>query len=145
MLKFHIIFFIIAAIAINNVLSLNKRQTITCLNSGRYNTATMKCDCFPAFTGTDCSQLMCDKQDPATCASYNKTYCSVKLINDYCPKLCDRCKCNPVTCQNNGRYNNATCKCDCFTSKLNKSDSLIIKWINNLFIFKVILERFAKH
>jgi hypothetical protein len=92
----------------------NRQLITTCQNSGQYNANALKCDCFPSYAGNDCSQLLCNKTDPSNCNSYNLNYCSVKLVNDYCPRLCNKCKCSPLTCQNGGRYNNATCSCDCF-------------------------------
>jgi hypothetical protein len=110
---------IILASVIPLILCLNyrdKRQTITCKNSGEFNFKTLNCDCFPSYTGNDCSQLQCQKADPISCDISLVNYCDFKKINDYCPKLCNRCNCQLLSCQNNGIFNNNTCVCDCFPS-----------------------------
>jgi len=92
----------------------NRQLVTTCLNSGQYNTNSLRCDCFPSYTGNDCSQLLCNKTDPLACNSYNQTFCGVKIISDFCPRLCNKCRCTTLNCQNGGRFNNLTCSCDCF-------------------------------
>jgi hypothetical protein len=95
---------------------LVKRQAIACQNSGQYNPTTLRCDCFPSYTGNDCSQLLCNKTDPVSCGTYVVSYCSYKSINDYCPRLCNRCNCLPISCLNGGIFSNITCGCNCFPS-----------------------------
>jgi hypothetical protein len=95
---------------------LVKRQAVACQNSGQYNPNTLRCDCFPSFAGNDCSQLLCNKTDPVSCGTYVVSYCSVKQISDYCPRLCNRCNCFPLNCLNGGIFSNVTCACNCFST-----------------------------
>jgi hypothetical protein len=53
-------------------------------------------DCFPSYQGLSCETLVCNKLDPIDCSTYQKITCSVLIIGQYCPRLCNPI-CNSVT------------------------------------------------
>ena len=83
---------------------------LVCQNGGIFNEKSCACNCFPSYNGTTCELIMCDTQDPPACGTFHKSYCTISVIQNYCPKLCGRA-CNTVACLNGAKLKNSQCEC----------------------------------
>ena len=93
---------------------------------------TCSCLCMPAFKGTVCETIMCDKQ-PNDCNSFTASQCTSNSFKFYCPVICGLCTATttltstkPVIsttvslscgvllpCMNGGTFNTTSCSCNC--------------------------------
>lgn len=74
---------------------------------------------FPSYVGPLCESLNCEARDPPQCANYSANQCTLRLVNHYCPKLCDRCPAANPKCPSfkqcvGGYFSNDTCACMCY-------------------------------
>jgi hypothetical protein len=84
--------------------------SLTCLNGGVFNEKICACQCFPSYSGNTCEKISCDTLDPSSCHTFAKGLCSIAIINDYCPKLCEK-QCNTRKCLNGAKTKNNQCEC----------------------------------
>ncbi len=54
-----------------------------CFNGASFSSQLCRCSCFPAYTGSLCETLMCDKQ-PAECGAFVVSQCSGSSVQYYC-------------------------------------------------------------
>ena len=81
-----------------------------CQNGGVFNEKLCACNCFPSYNGTLCEKISCEMLDPFSCGTFSKSLCSITIISNYCPKLCDK-PCNTLKCLNGGKLRNNKCEC----------------------------------
>ncbi|RNA43835.1 tenascin-N-like isoform X1 [Brachionus plicatilis] len=93
------------------------QNKISCQNNGIFDPASCKCKCLFGFSGNDCSigpDCGSLPNDPKDCSD---VFCYDKDLKSLCPRTC-QCKnssklCNKISCQNNGIFDPAVCKCIC--------------------------------
>ncbi|XP_076465492.1 cysteine-rich venom protein Mr30-like isoform X2 [Babylonia areolata] len=90
-----------------------------CFNGGEIDPATCECRCQPGKTGTQCEKVDCKTPEPSNCGRHPKSNCGKPgmFMHDptMCPFLCEICPkpCRGLECQNGGKLNWNTCKCNC--------------------------------
>lgn len=73
---------------------------------------------FPSYIGPFCEVVNCEASDPPQCVNYTHAQCALRLVHNYCPRLCGKCPTPNPNCPfkqcRGGYFSNSTCSCLCY-------------------------------
>ena len=137
----NVVIYIIISISVTTIWSQPCQNSSNCQNGGMFSEKNCNCSCYPSYYGSQCEKISCELSDPSSCGTFSKQLCSITIISNYCPRLCEK-PCS-LKCLNGGKIRNNKCECmsqfegtQCENIKCEKEDQRC--YVKNFFFFKFI-------